>query len=64
MALGKKLDIRLKKCIQNIGAALADAKLAKSLEISPQSPVLFIERLCYSKPGEIIERAESFCRPD
>ena len=64
LALEKKLNIRLKKCIQNIGAARADAKLAKSLEISPQSPVLLIERFYYSEPGEIVEWARSYCRPD
>jgi GntR family transcriptional regulator len=64
LALEKKLRIRLNKCIQNISAASADARLAKSLEIPPGSPVLCIERFYYSEPGEIIEWARSYCRPD
>ncbi len=64
LALEKKLNIRLNKCIQNITATQADAKLAKSLGVSPQSPVLCIERFYYSEPGEIIEWARSYCRSD
>jgi len=64
LALEKKLNIRLKKCIQNITADRANAKMARSLEIPPQSPILCIERFYYSEPGEIIEWAQSYCRPD
>jgi len=64
VALEKKLNIRLKKCIQNISAALADEKLARFLEIPNQSPVLCIERLYFTENEEIIEWARSFCRPD
>ena len=64
LALEKKLHIRLNKCIQNISATQADAGLARSLEVSPQSAVLCIERFYYSEPGEIIEWARSYCRSD
>lgn len=64
VALEKKLNIRLKKCIQNISATLADAKLARILAIPNQSPVLCIERLYFTENEEIIEWARSFCRPD
>ena len=64
VALEKKLNIRLKKCIQNISAAAADAKLGRILEIPKGSPVLSIERLYFTDNEEIIEWARSFCRPD
>lgn len=54
VAIEKKLHISLKKCVQNISAALADGKLAKYLEISPQSPVLSIERVYYTDKDEAI----------
>ena len=64
LALEKKLNIRLNKCIQTITAAQADGRLAKALEVSLQSAVLCIERFYYSEPGEIIEWARSYCRSD
>jgi len=64
VALEKKLNIRLKKCIQNISASLADTRLARILEIPNQSAVLSIERFYFTENGEIIEWAHSFCRPD
>jgi GntR family transcriptional regulator len=64
VALEKKLKIALKKCVQNISANLADAKLAKLLCIPRNSPVLFIERIYYTENGEVIEWARSHCRPD
>lgn len=64
VALEKKLNIRLKKCVQNISASLADAKLARILEIPDQSAVLSIERLYFAENEKIIEWAHSFCRPD
>jgi GntR family transcriptional regulator len=64
VALEKKLKIALKKCIQNISATLADAKLAKLLDIPHKSPVLSIERIYYTDHDEVIEWARSYCRPD
>ncbi len=64
MALEKKLNLRLKKCIQNISATLADANLARILQVPKQSPLLCIERLYFTDNEETIEWARSFCRPD
>jgi len=64
VALEKKLNIPLKRCVQNISAALADAKLAKLLEIPNQSPILYIERIYYTENEEVIEWARSYCRSD
>lgn len=64
VALEKKLNIPIKRCIQNISAALADAKLAKLLEIPNKSPILYIERTYYTENEEVIEWARSYCRPD
>lgn len=64
VALEKKLNIRLKKCIQNISATLADPKLARILQVPKRSPVLCIERLYFTENEEIIEWARSSCRPD
>jgi GntR family transcriptional regulator len=64
VALEKKLNIRLKKCIQNISATLADAPLARILKVPNQSPLLSIERFYFTDNEETIEWASSFCRPD
>jgi len=64
VALEKKLKISLKKCVQNISATLADAKLAKLLAIPSNSPVLSIERIYYTENEQVIEWARSYCRPD
>jgi DNA-binding GntR family transcriptional regulator len=55
VALEKKPNIRLRKCIQNISATLADAKLGKILEIPNQSAVLNIERCYFADNEEMIE---------
>lgn len=64
VALEKKLNIPLKRCIQNIGATVADSGLAKRLGIPEQSPILCIERIYYTDNDQIIEWARSYCRPD
>ncbi len=64
VALEKKLKIVLKKCVQNISATLADAKLEKLLGIPHKSPVLSIERIYYTDHDEVVEWARSYCRPD
>jgi GntR family transcriptional regulator len=64
VALEKKLNIPLKKCIQNISATLAETKVAKLLGIRNRSPILFIERIYYTENEEVIEWACSYCRPD
>ncbi len=63
-ALEKKLKFRLKKCIQNISATLADPRLARILKVPNQSPLLSIERLYFTDNEEMVEWARSCYRPD
>jgi GntR family transcriptional regulator len=62
VVLEKKLNIPLKKCVQNISAGVVNQKLAKYLHTAPQSPMLCIERLYFTDQEEPIEWARSFFR--
>lgn len=48
----------------SIGAAVADAKVAKQLRIEPGAPVLQIERTTFTRDGKPVDYEQLYCRSD
>jgi len=58
------LGIPLTEAFQTIEATLADQVVAEKLEVPIGSPILFIERIMYTKGKKPIELVQSFNRGD
>lgn len=62
--LENKLNFIVYRASQTIDVALATQIIAKNLQIKPKSPVLFIERVYYSRDGERLFLTHNYFRSD
>lgn len=62
--LQHRLGLKFGKAFQYIEAEQAGARLARSLEVPPRSPVLVLRRTLYAEDGRPIEHVEGFYRAD
>ncbi len=58
------LGIEFTEAFQTIEASFADQEVAEGLEISSGSPILFVERIMYTKKGLPVELVQSSYRGD
>jgi len=58
------LEIIFTEAFQTIEASFADQSLAKKLEVPPGSPILFVERIMYTKRRKPVELVQSSYRGD
>ncbi|MBW2220612.1 MAG: GntR family transcriptional regulator, partial [Deltaproteobacteria bacterium] len=57
-------EILFTEAFQTIEASFADQSLAKKLEVLPGSPILFVERIMYTKRRKPVELVQSSYRGD
>ena len=57
-------EILFTEAFQTIEASFADQSLAKKLEVPPGSPILFVERIMYTKRRKPVELVQSSYRGD
>jgi GntR family transcriptional regulator len=57
-------EIIFTEAFQTIEASFADQRLAEKLEVPPGSPILFVERIMYSKRRKPVELVQSSYRGD
>ena len=62
--LEQDLAIEFAEAFQTIEASFADQDIAECLGISSGSPILFVERIMYTKKGQAIELVQSSYRGD
>ena len=62
--LEQDLEILFTEAFQTIEASFADQSLAKKLEVPPGSPILFVERIMYTKRRKPVELVQSSYRGD
>jgi GntR family transcriptional regulator len=60
----QKLDIHFTEALQMMEATFANQEVAGFLEISPGSPILYLERIMYTKGKKPVEFVQSSHRGD
>lgn len=64
LILENQCGVALAHAELSIGAAVADAKVAKQLRIEPGAPVLQIERTTFTRDGKPVDYEQLYCRSD
>ena len=62
--LEQDLGIRFTEAFQTIEASFANREVAERLEIPPGSPILFVERIMYTRKRRPVEVVQSSYRGD
>ncbi|MCP3959774.1 MAG: GntR family transcriptional regulator [bacterium] len=63
-AIEKRLDLRLRVADQSIRATLADAPLARLLEVRVGAPLLSVDRVVRTDDGRAVARVHTYYRSD
>ena len=58
------IGISFTEAFQTIEASFADQEVAEKLSVSPGSPILFVERIMYTKRRKPVELVQSSYRGD
>jgi len=62
--LERDLKIEFTEAVQTIEASFADQEIAEKLEVASGSPILFVEKITYTKQHRPIELFQSWYRGD
>jgi GntR family transcriptional regulator len=62
--LERDLRVEFTEAVQTIEASFADQEVAEKLEVTSGSPILFVEKIMYTKQHKPVELFQSWYRGD